>query len=78
MPMVNLEKMKVPEPKIEGPTFTKRKERDRRQVRFWAKADLYRDFTKAVEKEGLFLQDTFEDLMKWFISQSAQNKVNVK
>lgn len=60
---------------LDGPLFHQRADRERYQVRFWGKPNEYAAFSAAVEKEGLVIQDVFNDFMNWFCMASAEGRI---
>jgi hypothetical protein len=56
----------------EPPIFEKRSPREKYQVRFWSRPDLYSQFSNEVEKNDLLIQDVFNQFMEWFTDTSQQ------
>lgn len=52
------------------PTFVKRPEKERYQVRFWSEPVAYAAFVREVQENGLVIQDVFNNFMEWFTFQS--------
>lgn len=44
------------------------------QVRFWSTPQQYDDFKMAVVRRGLYLQDTFNQFMEWFVKEDKKQK----
>lgn len=63
---------------MEGLEFEVRKKPDRYQVRFWSTPNIYGSFVSACEREGLLMQDVFNDFMIWFEEASMNKKLPVK
>lgn len=63
---------------LDEPVFCRRPQKDRYQVRFWSTPAEYESFTKACEKEGLYLQDVFNDFMCWFSMASREERLNIQ
>lgn len=55
---------------IEPPVFERRSPREKYQVRFWSKPDLYSQFSSEVERNDLVIQDVFNQFMEWFTNAS--------
>jgi hypothetical protein len=49
--------------------FTKRKNEDKYQARFWTNKVLWEQFFARVKQDGLVAQDVINDFLKWFISR---------
>jgi hypothetical protein len=60
------------------PVFVKRQDNDRYQVRFWSNPAQYKMFTEECEKNGLIIQDVFNELMLWFIRESKAGRLRFK
>lgn len=60
------------------PVFTKRQGKDKYQVRFWTRNVDYEAFVKAAEKEGLVMQDIFNDFMTWFCLASNRGELSTQ
>lgn len=43
------------------------------QVRFWASAEKYEEFTKTCDSLGLLYSDVFMDFMNWFVKNGANH-----
>ena len=63
---------------LDGPVFMKRRANDRYQVRFWSHPADYQEFVRAVEAEGLVIQDVFNDLMIWFTKASLEKRLHIQ
>lgn len=66
------------EPTVPELTFSRRKLKDKYQVRFWSTPERYEAFRAAVEKEGLVIQDVLNTLMNWFVEQSKVGKLQIQ
>jgi len=58
--------------------FTKRKDRNKRQVRFWSYPELYESFTNICDDKGLFIQDVFTDFMRAFVDANRNGNLKIK
>ena len=63
---------------MSAPVFNKRQEKHNYQVRFWSCASDYETFVKAAKKEGLVLQDVFNDFMAWFCVASERGELSTQ
>lgn len=62
---------------LEDPPFFVRKKRHLQQCRFHVDPDVYTDFKTEVKRQQLYIQDVFEELMKYFTRKSKRNELYI-
>lgn len=57
--------------------FTRKRNDNTHQVRFWSDAAAYKEFKAEAKKNGLFYGDVFKVLMEYFIEQSKNKQLAI-